>query len=415
MFDGFEMGLWPLVARPALLELLGPDAPGAVGAWTARVLAVFLVGAALGGFVFGWLGDRIGRVRAMALSILCYSLFSGLGAFATEPWHLLVSRALAALGMGGEWALGVALVMEVWPGASRPLLAGAIGAAANVGFLLCALAGVALSTFVHDLAALLDALGLSADTIAWLLGGAGAGWRLLLLLGAAPALLTVLVRACVPESSKWEHAVQAGGRPRFAEVFQGLNGRRALQGSLLATVALLGMWGSTQWLPSLGDRLVQGRDPAARAWTQVYAAAGQIAGSLLAAAVAAKLSRRASYAVLCVAALAANAAVFRLDLGFGKGFLVLCAFAGAASASFFGWLPLYLPELFPTRLRATGQGFAFNAGRIIAAAGTLGAGALVDAFGGDYARMGATMSLAFGLGLLVIPFCPETRGRPLPD
>ena len=109
------------------------------GDWMGRITAAFLIGAALGGGVFGWLGDRIGRVRALTLSILTYSIFSGAGYFAHAPWHLALFRFLAAIGMGGEWAVGVALVMECWPDKYRPLLAGVIGAAANVGIFLVGL------------------------------------------------------------------------------------------------------------------------------------------------------------------------------------------------------------------------------------------------------------------------------------
>src|SRR5688572_10370301 len=140
MFDGFEMGLFPLIGSPALQELLALK-PGAldVSKWFSVIIAVFLVGAASGGVLFGWLGDKIGRVRAMSLSIFTYAIFTGLCGFATEAWHIAALRFIASLGMGGEWSLGVALVNEIWPNKSRAWLAGAIGAAANVGFLLVAL------------------------------------------------------------------------------------------------------------------------------------------------------------------------------------------------------------------------------------------------------------------------------------
>src|SRR2546429_1714932 len=130
MFDGLEMGLFPLVARPALVELLGGSNDKAIGRWFAVASAGFLVGAATGGVLFGWLGDRIGRVRAMTLSVLTYAVFSGLCGFTNAPWQIAVLRFLSAVGMGGEWSLGVALVMEIWPERSRALLAGLIGAAA---------------------------------------------------------------------------------------------------------------------------------------------------------------------------------------------------------------------------------------------------------------------------------------------
>ena len=144
MFDGMEMGLFPLVGKDALGEWLrlesDPSRPdkAQVNKWFGIVLACFLVGAATGGVLFGWLGDKIGRVRAMTVSILMYSVCSGLSAAAQSPEQLAGLRFLGALGMGGEWALGVALVMELWPGASRALMAGLIGAFGNLGYLICA-------------------------------------------------------------------------------------------------------------------------------------------------------------------------------------------------------------------------------------------------------------------------------------
>ncbi len=152
MFDGLEMGLFPLVARPALSELMGDEAATNIGEWMAWITAGFLVGAACGGLLFGWLGDRVGRVRAMVWSVMTYAVFSGLCGFSESPLQLAILRFFAALGMGGEWSLGVALVMEVWPSKSRPLMAGLIGAAANVGFLLIALVGLVLSQFIEGTA-----------------------------------------------------------------------------------------------------------------------------------------------------------------------------------------------------------------------------------------------------------------------
>src|SRR4029077_14140754 len=124
MFDGMEMSIFPLVARPALIQMQqahGILDEGYVQNWFGIITALFLLGAACGGFVFGWLGDRGGRVKAMTWSILCYSIFTGSCYYAKQPWQLGSMRFVAALGMGGEWALGVALVMETWPEARRPL------------------------------------------------------------------------------------------------------------------------------------------------------------------------------------------------------------------------------------------------------------------------------------------------------
>ena len=153
MVDGYEMGLFPLIGKPALQDLLaGTTSPEAITAsldrWFSVIIATFLVGAATGGVFFGWLGDRIGRVKAMSISIFTYAIFTGLCGFATEAWHIAILRFIASLGMGGEWALGVALVNELWTKGNRALVAGAIGAAANIGYLLVSGLSLGMNSFL---------------------------------------------------------------------------------------------------------------------------------------------------------------------------------------------------------------------------------------------------------------------------
>src|SRR5438552_3240179 len=215
MFDGLEQGLFPLVARPALRDLLGESiSDGTVGRWFGVATAAFLVGAATGGVLFGWLGDRLGRVRAMTLSVLTYALFSGLCGIARSAEQIVVLRFFSALGMGGEWTLGVALVMEIWPEQSRTLLAGLIGAPANVGFLLIGLLGLGLATFLDGMQRWFVDAGLSQSWVDFLT--AHSGWRLLMLSGAAPALLTFFIRLFVPESERWQHEQRRGTTARWA-------------------------------------------------------------------------------------------------------------------------------------------------------------------------------------------------------
>ena len=214
LFDGLEMGLFPLVARPALGELLGPDAtPDAAGRWYAAITALFLIGAATGGVLFGRLGDRVGRVRALTLSVLVYAGCSGLSAFAETPWQLAGLRAVGALGMGGEWAVGVALVMELWPESARVRLAAAIGAAGNLGYALVGGIALLLNRIAGELPGLLTTLG-APDSLAARLTAHG-NWRLLMLVGTLPALLTLLIRLAVPESPKWL-AARPARRPKAA-------------------------------------------------------------------------------------------------------------------------------------------------------------------------------------------------------
>lgn len=396
MFDGMEMGIFPLIARPALLQMQTaagqPLTDVFVGKWMGWVTAAFLIGAAFGGVIFGWLGDKIGRVRAMAASILVYSIFTGLIYFATEPWHLAVCRFIAALGMGGEWSLGVALVMEVWPEKHRPLMAGIIGAAANVGYLIIAGLGMYFTITIES-------------------------WRWVALVGAAPAALTFLIRLFVPESEKWRHAVRRSSvrtRP-LREIFRPPLLRRTLIATALASVALIGTWGSVQWLPLWADKMAGAANPMAKAYTQALSAAGAIVGCIAGAWIGGFFGRRMMYFGLCLLSLLSCAWIFRGIDAYGPLFLTLAFAVGVFTATFYGWLPLYLPELFPTRVRATGQGLSFNAGRILAAVGAVQMGALMQTFEGSYARAGAIISLIYVVGLGLIWLAPETKGQPLPD
>jgi MFS family permease len=389
MFDGFEMGLFPLLARPALKSML-PGHERDVGHWMGVITALFLLGAAAGGAIFGWLGDRIGRVRALSLSILAYSLFTGVGYFATAPWHLGACRFLAALGMGGEWALGVALVMEAWPERHRPVLASAIGAAANLGYVVIALVGYAIPVTTTS-------------------------WRWMMLLGAAPSLLVFFIRLFVPESERWREAVAAGPVRPLAEVFSPALRGRTLIGIGVASVVLIGTWGSVQWIPLWVDQMTGGKIPSAKAMSQILSASGAVVGSFAASVLANRIGRRGSYFALCLSSLIVGTILFRLLPEVYGGALFLFIFlAGLSTAAFYGWFPLYFPELFPTRVRATGQGVAYNTGRVLAAGGALAQGQLVAYFDGSYAKAASTIVLVYLVGAALIWLAPETRGKELP-
>lgn len=500
LFDGLEMGLFPLVANPALLEL-GVPSDGVVF-WNGIITSLFLVGAATGGVLFGWLGDRLGRVRAMMLSVLTYALVSGLCGFATAPWQIGALRFLAALGMGGEWSLGVALINEIWPDRSRAFLAGLIGAAANVGYLLIALAGRGLTTYVGELRGWFADQGMSESWIQYLLGSQQSGWRILMMLGAVPALLTFFIRLFVPESKRWEQerargatghwatrdllAVLIGGLgacgviavwtapllvdesgligeiavwvtslPFSLKVLATLFGllvvtggyvypvlvylRRAAQASsagpnlhrhsvikmmllaaCLSGVALLGTWGTTQQAPTWADQQTidpvtkESTLPTARSDTQIWGAIGAIVGTILAALIADVLGRRITYTLLCLGSLAIVPTLFLTTTPHDQRYLLIVFLAGAITASFYGWLPLYLPELFRTSVRATGQGFGFNFGRVLAAIGVLQLGNLKSLVGSD-ALVYSSLSGIYIVGMILIWFAPETKGQALPE
>ena len=522
MFDGAEMGIFSLVGKSAVTELMPQATPAAIDVWFNVIIASFLVGAATGGVLFGWLGDRIGRVRAMTLSVLTYALFTGFCGFAGEAWQVGILRFIAALGMGGEWSLGVALVMEVWPNKSRAFMAGLIGAAANVGYLLVGFLGLALLQVLGSLRGGLESLGLSAETTNFYAGESHRGWRLMMIAGTIPALLTFFIRIFVPESHKWEkeqekgstshwatqdllavvvglagpflivwvwafektgslqhsiairiagtivglvialagytfpviryfqrHAAQHVAENRSGSAAWGLTFQRMLLGAVLAGIALLGTWGSTQQAPTWADDLVKApyklekkaledagqleaakalKPPPTRAreWTLIWLSVGAIVGTLGAAFMGDWLGRRPAFCLLCLLSLLSVWGLYLLNKEYSNSVLLWAFISGTFTASFYGWLPLYLPELFGTNVRATGQGFSFNFGRILAAIGTLQVGNLIQLVSQDVNLSGliipagrplacSVISLVYVLGMVVIWFAPETKGQPLPE
>jgi len=394
-FDGLEMGLFPIAVRPAILGLLdlqgGPEAEKIVGAWNGVLGAAFLLGAAAGGLIFGWLGDKIGRVRSMGMSILGYAVFTGLCYFVTHPWQLAVFRFCAALGMGGEWSLGVALVMECWPERLRPFLSGVIGAAANVGFLAIALLAMFIKVTPES-------------------------WRWIMVAGAVPGLLAVLVFLFVPESQRWKASVEKGTSKPLREIFSPPLLKYTLLAVCFASIPLIATWGGVSgFLPAWTDQLAGEGNPYAKGTVQVLISIGAIIGCLIAPVIGGRVGRRPVYFALCLLSLAICQYLFREGWQYGMLFLFVAAVAGCVTAAFYGWLPLYLPELFPTRVRATGQGLSFNFGRIFAAVGVLSTGQLMGFFGGSYPRACSTITLIYVLGLVLIWFAPETKGKPLPE
>lgn len=371
--DGVEMGVFPVIARPALVQLLNSTDDELIRRWNAGLAIAFLVGAALGGYLFGHLGDRIGRVRAMSLSVLTYSLGTGVAALANSPLQLVALRFLAAMGMGGEWSLGVALVVETWPERWRPILAGLIGAAVNVGYIV-----VAVVTLNID---------------------AAANWRVVLGWCALPALLTFLIRMKVPESNRWEKRA----KPQTALKWK----RNALIGALAVSPFLVAVWGAVQFTQLWAQQMTN--DPRAGSLVQIISALSAIVGSLSATVTLANISRRRSYFALSVLALGCAQYLFLAHDQFGASFLGGVALVGFISGVFTGWFALYLPELFPTSVRATGQGIAYNSGRIFAAIGV----ALTLNVRGNYSAVCALVSLAYVFGIIIAWWLPETAGRSL--
>ena len=233
--------------------------------------------------------------------------------------------------------------------------------------------------------------------------------------GAAPAILALGIQLVVPESERWKQtANQAATRP-IHELFHAGLLKTILLAISFSSVALIGTWGSVQWLPLWADQMTNGQVHSAKAITQLLSGLGAVAGCILGALAAGKVGRRPAYFGLCLLSLVLCGVLFRVVTHYGSLFLVLVAIVGAVTAAFYGWLPLYFPELFPTRVRATGQGLCFNFGRLFAAIGALTQGQLVSIYDGSYAKAGSAVTLIYLVGMGLIWLAPETKDHPLPD
>lgn len=426
MFAGWEMSLLPLSARSVTIGLLQQDpasrewvteartalesadaAPTeagdrlnkAVGKWFARYIAAFLFGAAVGGWVFGWMGDKAGRVKAMSVSIVWYSVFTALSYFVTSPLQMCGLRFVACMGIGGMWPAGVALVSEAWPDVSRPTLAGLIGTSANVGIAM-------LGIVVKQVGNSFPAYELTPDS-----------WRWLMLLGGIPVVLGVFCYAFVPESPRWlagQQSKSPSSKAPLAEVLQPPLLKFTLSGIALGTIPLLGAWGAQKWiLPWAGQVGAQIGLESLKADTQTAWAVGAALGSLFGGWLATLLGRRTTYFLVSLGSLLLAQAIFQwLTPEPGWRFLLPTFLLGLVATVYFGWLPLFLPELFPTRVRATGSGVAFNSGRIIAAIVVLSLAEIIERmFESDYPKIGSITSWIYVAGMIVILLVPKSAER----
>jgi MFS family permease len=403
VFDSMDATIYALVLHPALHELLhhqtgAPVSPEAIGWYGGIIFSIFLIGWALGGVLFGILADRFGRTRTLVITILIYAVFTGLAALSTDWWHLAIYRFLTALGIGGEWAAGAALVAEVWPEEKRARAAGLLQSAWAAGFLIAALVNLAMRDY---------------------------GWRPIFVVGVAPALVALFVRLWVREPERWVKAREKergpGGTPsrKLQELFQPALRRSTLVGSGLAFVAVFGLWGATNWTPTLVRSLpgLQALDPGVVTGYVSYATmmlnAGALAGYLSFGPLADRFGRRVVFGFMCIGSLVLLPVTFLIPRSYAH-VLLLLPLLGFFNNGIFSGFPIYLPELYPTRVRATGAGFCFNVGRVLASAGPFLTGFLVSALG-SFGRAASAIALVYILGLLILPFAPETKGRPLPD
>lgn len=392
VFDGLELGLMPVASLAVSRSLMGDGyTPEWGGIWFARFTAALMLGAAIGGIALGDLGDRVGRSRAMGISILSYSLFAAMGSWASTQEQMLLLRFLVGLGVGGMWPNGIALVAECWPKASKPLVSGVMAAGLNAGIFL-----------------------LSQLALQWPI--TPEAWRWVFQLAGAPALLGVLVLLLLPESPRWLE--NRGAEKSRAVPIIGLFKPEMIWltcvGITLSGIPMVGAWSASKWMIPWADDISKGIDPGYKAVVQGWWSVGAILGSLAGAQLAHLLGRRLSYFLISLAALGSTMAMFQLTAPLQAAFPKVVFLQGLASTLFFGWLAVYLPELFPTRVRAAGSGLAYNSGRFATAFGVLASGWVFASLGGDYPRAGTAMAWIYGLGLLAIwlaPANPSVRER----
>jgi MFS family permease len=394
VFDAFEGQLYAITHGQMLADMLGVSATDPlVSRWGDRLLAPFLIGGALGGVLFGTLADRFGRRPMLAATILFYSIFSGLTYFASEIWQIAVLRFLVALGVGGNWAVAAALVAEVFPPRARAQASGSFHATSVLGQWLAGLAGLAV----------------------------GAQWRHAYLVGVLPALLVLWVFGTVREPERWQRTRTEGARRgSLRELFGDRRwARPAVLGLLLAAVGLGTYWGvaiAGQKLTE--DLLLRNHVPPAEAAERakfaygIVQAVGSGVGMFCFGPLAVRLGRRGAFALMHLFALLIVPVTCYLAQTYGQ-MLALLPLYGFFTVGIHAGYAVYFPELFPDHLRATGAGVCFNGGRLLAAP-VLWLSA--DLKARTDLRLAVTLlSLLFLVGLVLIWFLPETKGRPLPS
>ena len=435
LFDCLDQQLFNLARSPAMRELLAPS-PGTAPSGEAldfygRVAtSIFMIGWATGGLFFGVLGDRVGRAKVMMWTILLYSAFTGLSALSWDFWSFAFFRFLTGLGVGGEFAVGVALVAEVMPDRARPFALGLLQALSAIGNVSAAFINMWLGHLEH--AEAFKALKFGTEPVH--------AWRVMFVVGTIPALLAVVIRRRLKEPERWASMAHEGTVQNQLGSFRELFGnptlrRNALVGLALAFAGVVGLWGigffsfdllasvfrkrfEAQGLPEaeIGSKLAY--------WvglTSVMQNIGGFLGIYAFSYITHFTGRKPAFAVAFVLAMLSTMLVYWYLNDFTEIFWMI-PLMGFCQLALFGGYAIYFPELFPTRLRSTGTSFCYNVGRYAAGAGIFVLGlmtkqvfTMAKGYDEPMRYAGVTMSLIFLLGLMALPFAPETKGEPLPE
>jgi len=414
-FDGFEIFALFLTVGFALRQLLDAAQYAAIPQYAGYILACTVFGWATGGVIGGIIADYIGRKRTMMLAILAYSLTTGLSAFAWDWESFAVLRFLVGVAIGSEWATGASIVSELWPDHSRGKGGGLLQCGAGIG-------------------------GLLASGVWLLIGGTGpSAWRWMYLIGVLPAFVVLWIRRNIPESPRWERADERRRAARdlkrsgaaldgenvaltrftVVDLFADRTVRRPLIGSLLMMFSVtFAFWGVSTFIPTYVGSI------AAKAGLSAPYYAGLagfitsgcgIVGFIVLGFLADTIGRKPTAMLFYFMCLVLTPLVYLWGQSQDIGVvLFLVGVFGFFTLGIWAWAPVWLPELFPTRMRGTAVAFAFNAPRFISCTGPLIAGTLIVGLGG-YGMAATIIGLFFVLGVVAAPFLPETRGQPLPE
>lgn len=427
LFDCLDQQIFNLYRQTALQHLMpeGTD-PSVIKTYGGYATSIFVAGWATGGLIFGSLGDKFGRAKMLTLTVLLYSVFTGLSALSQGWLDFAAYRFVTGLGVGGVFGLAVALVADSLPDRSRTGALGMLQALSAVGNIAAGLIGLWISGMI------------SAETIT-----PDKAWKLAFLLGSVPAFLCVFIQIRLREPEKWVKAHAASkaagkGMGSYRSLLGEAQWRRpALLGMLLCISGVIGLWGIGFFSFELvGDVITLSLKEKGLPEAEIAGAAGKwkaingivqntgsFFGMIAFAWLAQRTGRKPAFALSFVGALAATWGFFAMFSGVGD--VWMSAVMGFFQLALFGGFAIYLPELFPTRLRSTGTSFCYNVGRFIAASGPFTMGKLQAALAAGAttpeAKLAAFrescqwMSLVFLVGLVAVVFLPETKGKPLPE
>lgn len=392
IFDGLDSTLFTVMLPNAVKELQHTTDRMVISQVNSYVTSVFLIGWMLGGVIFGVVGDKLGRVKAMVFSILLYAIFTGAAGLAQDPVQLGICRFLTGLGIGGELVSIATLLSETWPERSRAIAVGSLISSYQIGFLLSGI----LTSFIQD-------------------------WRTAFMIGALPALLAIFIQTKLHEPEKWQNE-QANNQHApaqespLAAIFAPAHRKNVIVGGVAFGALLIGYWASLAWIPTwLFDFFTdEHKANEAKSIATMFHGFAAVAGCLLSGYFANAIGRRSTIMLTCVGAFIASALLFMTNDSFNE----LIYWQDAMLGFFIGMMQavmyIYLPELFPTRVRATAVGFCLNVGRFSAAVAALYVKDLVQVFGG-YSEALMAFSVPYLIALVAAWIGHETRNQALPD